>query len=207
MQTFVYKGYDKVSVHANWRGNVRNKNLLCVTVSFDRLHNSRTEQTHSQDRHTTHLLLLHFVPSSTSTSSPPPLSLCTDEHLKHNNGNGQEENWARPSRFETPCLSQQRMYFTLIPIPGPSHCPVYHLQCAKLNCRYRIAENFQGRKLSGFVAIRESFLREIWGVVSFSAAKASNSRKFSPQKSYFHQIAKVFSLESFPLYGTGQFFV
>ena len=34
MQTFVYKGYDKVSVYANWRGNARNKNLLCVTSCF-----------------------------------------------------------------------------------------------------------------------------------------------------------------------------
>ena len=33
-------------------------------------------------------------------------------------------------------------------------------------------------------------------MASFGAAKASN-----PRKSYFHQFAKVFSLESFPLYG------
>ena len=52
------------------------------------------------------------------------------------------------------------------------------------------------------MAIRESFLREIWGVVSFGSAKASNLQKFSLQKSYFHQFAKVFSLESFPLYGS-----
>ena len=57
---------------------------------------------------------------------------------------------------------------------------------------YRIAENF--REFRVFVAIRESFLRKIWGVASFGAAKASNPQKFSP--------SKVFSLESFLLYGT-----
>ena len=30
--------------------------------------------------------------------------------------------------------------------------------------------------------------------------KASNPRKFSPRKSNYYQFAKVFSLESFPLY-------
>ena len=60
-------------------------------------------------------------------------------------------------------------------------------------------ENFH--EFRGFVAIRESFLREIWGVVSFGVAKASNPRKFSLQKSNYYQFAKVFSLESFPLYG------
>ena len=39
------------------------------------------------------------------------------------------------------------------------------------------------------------------GVASFGAAKASNPQKFSPQKLYFHQSVKVFSLKSFPLYG------
>ena len=60
-------------------------------------------------------------------------------------------------------------------------------------------ENFC--ELRSFVAVHESFLREIWGVASFGVAKTSNPRKFYPQKSYFHQFAKVFSLESFPLYG------
>ena len=68
---------------------------------------------------------------------------------------------------------------------------------------YRIAENF--REFRGFVAIHESFLHDIWGVASFGAGKASNPQKFSPRKSYFHQFAKVFSLESFPLYGTSPF--
>ena len=37
---------------------------------------------------------------------------------------------------------------------------------------YRIAKNF--REFRSFVAIRESFLCEIWGVASFGVAKASN---------------------------------
>ena len=58
---------------------------------------------------------------------------------------------------------------------------------------------FRGRKLSrelrGFVAIHESFLREI-------CRGAAKARRFSPRKSYFSPIrAKVFSIESFPLYG------
>ena len=60
-------------------------------------------------------------------------------------------------------------------------------------------ENF--REFRGFVAVRTSFLREILGVASFGVAKTSNPRKFYPQKSYFHQFMKVFSLEIFPLYG------
>ena len=52
----------------------------------------------------------------------------------------------------------------------------------------------------GFVAIRESFLCKIGGMVSFGTAKASNLRKFSQRNHIFHQFAKVFSLESFPLY-------
>jgi len=49
---------------------------------------------------------------------------------------------------------------------------------------YHIAGNFRGRKLS--------WISRFCGY----------SRKFSPRKLYFHQFAKVFSLESFPLYGT-----
>ena len=65
---------------------------------------------------------------------------------------------------------------------------------------YCIGEKLQGRKFRSCVAICESFLRKI-GVVSFSTARASNPQKFSPRKLYFHQFTKVFSLESFPLYG------
>ena len=36
----------------------------------------------------------------------------------------------------------------------------------------------------------------------FWRGKSEQSAKFSPQKSYFHQFVKIFSLESLPLYGT-----
>ena len=42
------------------------------------------------------------------------------------------------------------------------------------------------------------FSTKLGGMVSFGTAKVSNPRKFSL---YFHQFAKVFSRESFPLYG------
>ena len=37
-------------------------------------------------------------------------------------------------------------------------------------------------KFYSFVAICKSFLHKIWGCGTFSAAKASNLRKFSPRK-------------------------
>ena len=55
-------------------------------------------------------------------------------------------------------------------------------------------------RISRFCGYTREFSPRNLGVVSFGAAKASNLQKFSPQKSYFHQFAKVFSLESFPLY-------
>ena len=62
--------------------------------------------------------------------------------------------------------------------------------------------NFRRRKLShefrGFVAIRESFLREILGLGVLWRGKREQSAKVF---SFFHQFAKVFSLDSFPLYG------
>ena len=42
-------------------------------------------------------------------------------------------------------------------------------------------ETFEGedlREFRGFVAVRESFLREIWGVASFGTAQASNPESF-----------------------------
>ena len=48
----------------------------------------------------------------------------------------------------------------------------------------------------------KSFLREIWGVAFFGAAKASNQWNFFRKNHIFRQFTKVFSLESFPLYGT-----
>ena len=44
------------------------------------------------------------------------------------------------------------------------------------------------------------FSAKFGGVATFGTAQASNLQKISPQKSYFHQFAKVFALESFPLY-------
>ena len=64
-----------------------------------------------------------------------------------------------------------------------------------------IAGNFRGRKL--FVKFAEVFSTKFESVVSFGTAKATNLQKFSQWKSFFfQQFAKVFSLESFPLYGS-----
>ena len=57
----------------------------------------------------------------------------------------------------------------------------YIKRCTYYN--YHIAETFEGenfRKFYGFVTVHKSFLRKIWAVASFGAAKASNPRKFSP---------------------------
>ena len=51
-------------------------------------------------------------------------------------------------------------------------------------------------KFQRFVAIHESFLHEIWGAWCYSVASVSNLQKFSRQKSFFHQFAKVFSHKS-----------
>ena len=67
--------------------------------------------------------------------------------------------------------------------------------------KYHIVGNFWGRnshKFRSFMAILESFLCEIWGVVSFGMAKTSNSWKFSPQKLYFSPICESFLREKFP---------
>ena len=55
------------------------------------------------------------------------------------------------------------------------------------------------RKFRGFVAIHESFLREIGGVASFGSDTIHES--FLHKNLIFCQFSKVFSLESFPLYG------
>ena len=48
----------------------------------------------------------------------------------------------------------------------------------------------------------EVFSTKFESVVSFGTAKASNLQKFSQRNLFFfQQFAKVFSLESFPLYG------
>ena len=63
---------------------------------------------------------------------------------------------------------------------------------------YRIAKNFRGRKILRISRFCESFLREIWGVASFGAAKESNPRKFSSRKSYFSPISESFLPRNFP---------
>ena len=50
------------------------------------------------------------------------------------------------------------------------------------------------------MAIHESFLSKILGVAPIGTAKVSNPQKFSLRNCIFHKLAKVFSLESFPLY-------
>ena len=41
------------------------------------------------------------------------------------------------------------------------------------------------------MAIRESFLRKIWGVASFGMAKASNMQNFSLHNRIFHKFSKL----------------
>ena len=45
------------------------------------------------------------------------------------------------------------------------------------------------------------FSTKFGGMVSFGVARVSNSWKFLRENHIFHQFVKVFSLESFPLYG------
>ena len=65
-----------------------------------------------------------------------------------------------------------------------------------------MAGNFWGRKLLWISQIcgysRKFSLQNLGGMTSVGMTKASNPRKFSLRKLYF---TKVFSLESFPLYG------
>ena len=69
---------------------------------------------------------------------------------------------------------------------------------------YNIARNFWGRKLLqiffSFVAIRESFLRKIWGCGILGMAIRES---FLCEKNcIFHQFVEVFSIESSPLCGS-----
>ena len=58
------------------------------------------------------------------------------------------------------------------------------------------------REFQGFVAIHESFLREIGGAWHLfgSDTKRAICESFLRENLIFHQFTKVFSLESFPLY-------
>jgi len=56
------------------------------------------------------------------------------------------------------------------------------------------------RKFHSFVAICKSFLHKIWGVVFFLARyKQAIHESLLSENHIFHQFAKVFSLNSFPL--------
>ena len=61
---------------------------------------------------------------------------------------------------------------------------------------YDIVGTFEGEnfhEFRGFVAIHEAFAAKFGCMVSFGTVKASNLRKFSPQKLYFSPICKKFS--------------
>ena len=92
-------------------------------------------------------------------------------------------------------------------------CIVYMCMCVCVSVRtlacVSIAGNFRGRKLSKektfmnfeVCSYSRKFSPQKWGVWHHLAATpASNVQNFSPQKSSFHQIAKVLSLESFLLF-------
>jgi len=70
---------------------------------------------------------------------------------------------------------------------------------------YHIVGNFQGRKrlrISRFYGYLWKFSLWNFGAWHLLVAPASNLRKCSPWKSFFHQFAKVFSHKSFLLYGS-----
>jgi len=69
---------------------------------------------------------------------------------------------------------------------------------------YRIAENFRGRKLlriSRFCGYLWKFSPQNWGAwCPLAQQKRAIRESFLHENRIFHQFAKVFSLESFPLY-------
>ena len=78
--------------------------------------------------------------------------------------------------------------------------PLKHL-CLK----YRIAENFRGRKhsqISRFQSHPQKFPPRNLGVLYPPMLGFGILRKFSPRNGHSYQSVKVFSLKSFPLYGT-----
>ena len=76
---------------------------------------------------------------------------------------------------------------------------LYKLTCTEDTIQWETFEGENFHKFCSFVAICKSFLHKIWGLGVFWSGKSEQSAFL--QKSYFHQFAKVFSLESFPLYG------
>ena len=71
---------------------------------------------------------------------------------------------------------------------------------------YRIAGNFQRRKLSQILRFcgcsRKFSPRNLWAWCPLAQHKRAIRKSFLRKNRLFHQFAKVFSLESFPLYST-----
>ena len=68
---------------------------------------------------------------------------------------------------------------------------------ASFPSHYSIHQTFE-RKLLRFCSCSWKF--SLWNWHRLAATPVSNLWKFSPPKSYFRQVTKVFSLERFPLY-------
>ena len=62
-------------------------------------------------------------------------------------------------------------------------------------------EKINFHKFQGFVVIRKSFLRKIWGHGVLWQYQRTIHKSFLCENLISHQFAKVFSSESFPLYG------
>ena len=113
-----------------------------------------------------------------------------------------KDQWECEIIYYTALPVQQKTFASPLVYPGSFQQLCHKICWTLLWYTTRIAENFRRRKLSQISQFcGESFNCKIWGVASFAATKVSNPWKFSPRKSYFHQFAKVFSLESFPVYG------
>ena len=87
------------------------------------------------------------------------------------------------------------------PRPGSTLTTLSQLTTCTVYMQQEIFEGEIFCECSGFVAIRENFLCEIWGMVSFGTAKVSNPRKFSPRKSCFTPICESFLPRKLPVYG------
>ena len=78
-----------------------------------------------------------------------------------------------------------------------------------MNTLYRIAENFQGRKLSRILQFgddsRKFSPRNLGVWYPLGLQKRAICESFLHENHIFHQSAKVFSLKSFPLYGSVEF--
>ena len=117
-----------------------------------------------------------FLPEAMYCHAPKPLYILMLEHLEL-----QFRVASKPvAALITLLIANGTLYILLIPI-------VVH--CTHIHPNYRIAGNFGGRKLLRISRIRKSFLCEIWECGVLWRSKSEQS-------------TKVFSLESFPLYGS-----